>query len=59
MVYHVGPFIALDQFKDVAFGACAKARQTMLTYTPTTLRAKLLVACTTLRAYENGLTATA
>ena len=58
MVYDVDPFIALDQFTEVAFRACAKARQAILTNTPTTLGAKLLVACTALRAHRNGLTAT-
>ena len=51
MMYDVDPFIALDKFKDVAFRACTKSR-------PTTLGAKLLVACTDLRAYRNGLAAT-
>ena len=59
MMYDVDPFFALDQFKDVAFRACTKARQAILTNTPTTLGAKLLVACSALRAYRNGLTATA
>ena len=51
-LYDVDPFIALDQFR-----ACAKGRQAILTNTPTTLGAKLLVACTALRAYRSGLTA--
>ena len=39
-------FVALNKFKDAAIRACAKARQAILTNTPTTLGAKLLVACT-------------
>ena len=59
-VYDVDPFTALDQFKrKFAFRAYAKARQAVLTNTPITFGAKLLVACTALRAYRNGLTATA
>ena len=45
MMYDTDPFIALGQFKEVAFRACTKARQTILTNTPTALGAKLLVAC--------------
>ena len=51
MMYDVDPFIALDKFKDVAFRACTQSQ-------PTTLGAQLLVACTALRAFRNGLTAT-
>ena len=58
MMYDVDPFVALSQFKDAAFRACAKARQAKRTNAPTTKGAKLLVACTALRAYRNGLTAT-
>ena len=58
MMYDVDPFIALVQFKKVAFRACTKAQLAILTNTPTTLRAKLRVACTALRADRNGLNAT-
>ena len=58
MMYDVDPFTALDQFKEVAFRARSKARQAILTNTPTTLGAKLHVACVALRAYRSGLTAT-
>ena len=58
MMYDVGPFTALDQFKEVAFRARSRARQAILTHTPTTLVAKLHVACFALRAYRSGLTAT-
>ena len=57
-MYEENPFIALNQFKEVAFSASTKARKAMLTNTPTTQGAKLLVACTALRAYRNGLTNT-
>ena len=59
MMYDAKPFVALDQFKDVAFRARIKARQAIIRNTPTTSGAKLLVACTALRACRNGLTATA
>ena len=52
------PFVALNQFREVAFSASTKARQAILTNTPTTLRAKFLDACTALRAYRNGLNGT-
>ena len=58
MMYDVDPLIALGQFKEVAFRARAKARQVILTNTPTTLGAKLSFACLALRAYRSGLTAT-
>ena len=35
-LYDVDLFIALDQFKEVAFRACTNARQAILTNTPTT-----------------------
>ena len=43
MLYDGDPFIALDQFKELAFRACAKVWQAILTNAPTTLGAKLLV----------------
>ena len=58
MLYDGDPLIALDQFKELAFRACAKVWQAILTNAPTTLGAKFLDACTALRAYRNGLTAT-
>ena len=54
-MYDENRFIALNQFKEVAFSASTKARQAILTNTPTTQGAKLLVACT---ACRNGLTNT-
>ena len=51
-MYDENPFIALDQFNEVAFSASTKTRQAILTNTPTTLGAKLLVACTALRAHK-------
>ena len=58
MIYDEDPSVALNQFKEVAFRASTKAWQAILTKTSTTLRDKLLVACTALRAYRNGLTYT-
>ena len=43
MWYDVDPFIALAQFMEVAYRACVKARQAILTNAPTTLGAK--IAC--------------
>ena len=54
MIYDEDPSVALNQFKEVAFRANTKAR----TKTSTTLRDKLFVTCTALRAHRNGLTDT-
>ena len=54
MVNDVDPFIAFDHFKDVAFRERAKARQAIIRNTPTTLGAKLLVACTFCAHAETG-----
>ena len=57
-MYDENAFIALNQFKEVAYSTSTKARQAILTKTSTAVGDKLLVACTALRAHRNGLTNT-
>ena len=53
-VYDDDPSVALEQCKEVTFKTRSKARQAILVCTSTTPGAKLLNACTTLRAYRSG-----
>ena len=48
------PSVALEQFKEVAFKTRSKARQAVLVCTPTSRGAKLLNACTAIRAKRSG-----
>ena len=48
----------LTSSRKLPFGHVPRPRQAIVTNTPTTLGAKLLVACTALRAYRKGLAAT-
>ena len=57
-MYDEDPLVPLDQFKEMALSASDVARHAISADTPMTLGAKLLVACTALRAYQYGATQT-